>query len=75
VAYSMSLIDKSLEIKETFESLKVKSDLFAVLGQYDSATVYAKKSHALGAKTGMPLHVANLLEDNIRNYEKIKTNN
>ncbi|AKP51546.1 DUF2911 domain-containing protein [Cyclobacterium amurskyense] len=73
--YSMGLIDKSLDIQETFENLKIKSDLYAVLSQYDSASKYAKDAHALGSTTGMPLHVANLLEENIRKYNSLNIDN
>lgn len=71
VELAILLIDKSLEINETFENLKIKSDLMALKGEFHKALDIAKLAHSTGAKAGMPLEVANLLEVNIRKYEEI----
>lgn len=69
--YAMGLIDKSLQMKQSFENLKLKSDLFALKGNIDSAIVYAKKTHKLGETPGMlPREVADMLEENILKYEE-----
>jgi hypothetical protein len=70
--YGIALINKSISIKPTFDNLRIKSDLYALKGELDSASQLAKEAHKVGSKGGMPLQVANLLEESIKRYDTIK---
>ncbi|GLB47703.1 DUF2911 domain-containing protein [Neptunitalea lumnitzerae] len=69
----LSLVDKSIDKKpDDFNAYIVKSELLALLMDYESAVVYAKKAHSIGSKSRkMPLEVANHLEENITKYQTL----
>jgi hypothetical protein len=71
VEFAINLINQSLNIRETYENLKMKSDLLALKGDYINANKFAKMALDSGSKSGMPLEVALVLKENLKRYHKI----
>lgn len=71
VNYAISLVDKTFDVKENFENLKMKSDLLALKGDYKDANAYAIKAKDNLKYYKMPVEMLQSIEDNIKRYEEI----